>query len=104
MKRLLLGPGGGSSVAETGRNLGQVVRGWDILAPTFSLAIAHFINRRKLMERERPSTGYRQYFLRFFLMWTIFKVFIEFASILLLLFTFCFLLLFFFLGHKACGL
>ena len=61
-----MGPGGGSSVAETGRNLGQVVRGWNILAPTLSLAIAHFINRRKLMERERPSTGYRQFFFEDF--------------------------------------
>ena len=37
-------------------------------------------------------------FVLIFLMWTIFKVFIEFATILLLFYVFVFL------GHEACGI
>ena len=38
------------------------------------------------------------FFLRFFFMWAIFKVFIEFVTIM---FLFCVL---FFFGHEACGI
>ena len=39
------------------------------------------------------------FFLKIILMWTIFKVFIEFVTILLLFYVF-----FWFFGHEACGI
>ena len=43
-------------------------------------------------------------FFFFFLLWTIFKVFIEFVTILFLFWGFSFLLFFWFFGHEACGI
>ena len=48
---------------------------------------------------QRSSTCIFVCLLRFFKIWTIFKVFIEFVTILLLLYFFVF-----FLGPKACGI
>ena len=53
----------------------------------------------KLMgtEKQRESIGFRSFFLSFFfcLMWTIFKVFIEFVTI-------CFCFMFWYFGQEAC--